>query len=291
VSTVDAGPEAVWALVDGHATYWAAAAAAEAGLLDEAAGGVTAGTLAATVGAPAHRLAPLLDVLADAGILRREGDRFSTTAAGDAARRMAGLLAGSPGRHENWLGLAGVLQGGEPPAPVDDDGRFRAALALATRDVQLELARRLAARLPAPRSVDAMGPSAAAWLEGLSAPSTEPPHDLVVLAHACRERSPVDAAAIVRAAADRAAPGGRVVVADYFTDAEDAGRARRAHVLGLTMVANTRHGCAHAAADITGWLLAAGLVDVELLDGRPAPHDLLVARKPLEHEGSTHADG
>ena len=281
--TLDVSADQVWRLVDGHATYWAVAAALDAGVIDALADG-TSGALPVDV----HRLRPLLAVLADAGIVDDDG---RLTPLGGLVRAMRGLVAGSPGRHENWLALGDVLRGGEPPAPVDDDAAFRAALALATREIQRELAGRTAERLPVPRSAAADGPSAAAWLEGLGITAGEPPHDVVVLAHACRELSPGDAAALVADAAARTAPGGRVVVADYFTDAADPDRARRSNVLGLTMVANTRAGTAYAAAEVARWLTAAGLVDVELVDGRPAPHDVLIARKPTEHEGSAHARG
>lgn len=260
-----ADPAAVWRIVDGHATYWAVAAALRSGLLDDPS-------------APAdERLAPVLEVLVHCGVL--DGDH-RPTALGELVKEMRGVVLGSPGVQENWLGLTGVLAGGAPPHPVDDDAHFRTAMAKATYAIQHELASRIAARLALPAGVHvvdvAVEPAAwaAAFGAAVVAPDAPLPEaDVIVLAHVCREGDPQ---ARITEAVTRARR--HVVVADYFTDAADPGRARRAAVLGLTMLANTRTGTTRPASAYERWLREAGATAVELVDGSPAPHDVLIAR-------------
>jgi hypothetical protein len=274
----------VWRLLDGHASYWAAAGAVAAGVLDDPP-------------AADPRVAPVLALLADAGLLDRATHR--PTPDGERVSSMAGLLLGSPGRHENWLALADTLGGAPPPHPVDDDVEFRVALARATYAVQHELATRVAAHLAPSLPTDPVVADLAPDVPGAPRPWTEAFHaprsgdwaatagpitqsraargaDVVLVPHVCREGDP--AATIERALAT-ARPGGHVVVADYFLDAPDPDRARRAAVLGLTMVANTTKGTTYPESAYRTWL--AGCT-VERFDGAPAPHDVLIARTPEE---------
>jgi hypothetical protein len=319
----------VWRLVDGPATYWAVAAAAESGVLAALDGGATADEVADAVGGTTERLLPLLDVLVATDVVERHGDLYRCTPSGDLARTMAPLLAASPGRHANWLGLAAVLRGAAPSLAVDGDAEFRSRLVGSTFAVQHALASRVAARLapalgPSARVVD-VASGAAPWAIALlqaspgaravctdlagvldvtadsltrhgcgeratlvagppGAVELPPDADVVVLANVCRDAGGDGAAELIARAAAATRPGGWVVVADYFTDADDPDRARRASVLGLTMVANTHRGTTFAQADYRRWLAAAGLTDVELLDGRPAPHDALLGRRPTAGE-------
>jgi hypothetical protein len=276
----------VWRLLDGHASYWAVAGAVAAGVLDDPPAGDA-------------RVAPVVALLADAGVLDRTTGRL--TPDGERVSSMAGVLLGSPGRHENWLALGDTLRGADPPHPVDDDAAFRVSLARATYPVQHELASRVAAHLapslPADPVVIDLSPvvpdAPRAWSEAFSAtrsgdwpahgrPITrsraEPAADVVLLPHVCREGSP--AATIERALA-AAKPGGHVVVADYFLDSPDPDRARRAAVLGLTMVANTTRGTTYPESAYRAWLAGCA---VERFDGAPAPHDVLIARTPSQQE-------
>jgi hypothetical protein len=279
---------AVWELVDGHAAYWAVAGALEAGVLDEPP-------------VETERLAPLLALLVDGGVLARDGDgRYRTTPTGEAVRSMRGLLLGSPGRQENWLALGAVLRGDDPPRAVDDDVEFRVSLARATYDTQHELATRVAAHLApsvpeapvvvdlSPVLPDAPRPWSDAFPDATSGECRRSGSavartraDVVLVPHVCREG---DGAATVADAVGRATAGGHVVIADYFLDAPDRDRARRAAVLGLTMVANTTRGTAYPESAYRRWLTDAGVAPsaIDRFDGRPAPHDVLIARTPTE---------
>jgi hypothetical protein len=274
----------VWRLLDGHASYWAAAGAVAAGVLDHP---------------PADdaRLAPVVALLADAGLVDRATHRL--TPDGEAVSSMAGLLLGSPGRHENWLALGDTLRGADPPHPVDDDVEFRVALARATYAVQHELATRVAAHLapslpPDAVAVDLTPPlegAPRAWSDAFAAlqprlgdwpaharPITQSRGDVVLVPHLCREGDPER---VLREAVALAKPGGVIVIADYFLDAPDPDRARRAAVLGLTMVANTRKGTTYPESAYRAWLAGCA---VERFDGAPAPHDVLIARTPSEQQ-------
>lgn len=274
----------VWRLLDGHAEYWAVAGALASGVLDAPPTGDA-------------RLEPVVALLADAGLLDPATGR--ATADGERVVSMAGLLLGSPGRHENWLALGDTLRGSDPPHPVDDDVEFRVALARATYAVQHELALRvaahLAASLPAAAVVLDLSPELPAaprpWTDAFSARlgdcraiapaitqsrAGDAGADVVVVPHVCREGDPER---VLRDAVAAATPGGYVVVADYFLDAPDAARARRAAVLGLTMVANTRRGTTYPESAYRRWLAGTA---IERFDGRPAPHDVLIARTPTE---------
>jgi hypothetical protein len=267
------GAAGVWQLLDGHASYWAVAGAVAAGVLD-------------APPASDPRLAPLLSLLVDVDVLERDGDSFRPTETGEAVRAMRGLVLGSPGRHENWLALGDILRGADPPHPVDDDAAFRVALARATYPVQHDLATRVAAHLapslPADPVVVDLSPAVAdaprAWSEAFAAaPRAAGGADVVLVPHVCREG---DGAATIERAVAAAKPGGYVVIADYFLDAPDPGRARRAAVLGLTMVANTRRGTTYPESVYRAWLDGCA---VERFDGAPAPHDVLIARTPEEN--------
>lgn len=284
------GPSAsasVWRLLDGHASYWAVAGAVAAGVLD------------APPPADDARLAPVVALLADAGLIDRSSGTL--TPDGERVSSMAGLLLGSPGRHENWLALGDTLRGIAPPHPVDDDVAFRVALARAAYPVQHELATRVAAHLAPVLPQDpvvadlspALDDAPRAWSEVFSAtrlgdwpaharPITqsraEPAADVVLVPHVCREGDPVG---VLSDALGLAKPGGYVVVADYFLDAPDPDRARRAAVLGLTMVANTTKGTSYPESAYRAWLVGC---TVERFDGAPAPHDVLIARTPSHEE-------
>jgi ubiquinone/menaquinone biosynthesis C-methylase UbiE len=95
--------------------------------------------------------------------------------------------------------------------------------------------------------------------------------DIAVLANVVRAEADDAAGALVRRAAATLRPGGRLLLVDYFLDDGGAPSATTtaAALLGLTMMASTRHGRTYTRAHATSWLHAAGLRDVELLEPLP----------------------
>ncbi len=88
--------------------------------------------------------------------------------------------------------------------------------------------------------------------------------DLVVLGHVCRTEGDDGAAALVAGAARALRPGGQLVLADYFADNH---RTQPFGVqMGLTMLANTRHGATVTHEQAVGWMQSAGLARVRLLE-------------------------
>ncbi len=89
-------------------------------------------------------------------------------------------------------------------------------------------------------------------------------------------------------------PGGRRNFTFFYEPSLDSGnvafvgygtgqRGVYAHISGaLTMVANTRRGTTYPGSAYRRWLADAGAEAVDLFDGRPAPHDVLIARIPSE---------
>ncbi len=91
------------------------------------------------------------------------------------------------------------------------------------------------------------------------------PYDLVVLAHVLRAEPDDRAAALVARAASLLSEDGRLVVAEYL-----GGRDPRVHphaaLLGVTMLAATRHGRLCTVEELSAWLAAAGCSVVAHLD-------------------------
>jgi SAM-dependent methyltransferase len=89
--------------------------------------------------------------------------------------------------------------------------------------------------------------------------------DLVVLGHVCRTEGEARATALIGRAVQALRPGGQLVLADYFADND------RTHnpfgvQMGMTMLAATRRGGVLTHAQVHGWLVAAGLVSIRLLE-------------------------
>jgi len=89
--------------------------------------------------------------------------------------------------------------------------------------------------------------------------------DVVVLGHVCRTEGDTRARALVSRAVEALAPGGQLVLADYFADND------RTHnpfgvQMGMTMLAATRRGGVLTHAQVHGWLQAAGLRAIRLLE-------------------------
>jgi SAM-dependent methyltransferase len=90
-------------------------------------------------------------------------------------------------------------------------------------------------------------------------------YDLVVLGHVCRTEGIDGAPALIERAFDALAPGGRVVVADYFPD--DDRKANPFGVLmGATMMASTERGFTFTHGQYAGWLRTAGFRPIRLIE-------------------------
>jgi SAM-dependent methyltransferase len=89
--------------------------------------------------------------------------------------------------------------------------------------------------------------------------------DVVVLGHVCRTEGEARATALVRRAAEALRPGGQLVLADYFAD-NDRRHNPFGVQMGMTMLAATRRGGMLTHGQVHGWLVAAGLVAIRLLE-------------------------
>lgn len=99
--------------------------------------------------------------------------------------------------------------------------------------------------------------------------------DLVVLGHVCRAEGDEGAGSLVRRAAGTLRDGGTLVVTEYLLDDDLSGPAQ-AQLLGVTMVANTRHGATFTRRQARAWLEGAGLRLVAEVSPVP-PTSVLVA--------------
>ncbi len=89
--------------------------------------------------------------------------------------------------------------------------------------------------------------------------------DLVVLGHVCRAEGEVGARRLIARAFDALAPGGRVVVSDYFCDRQRS-QAPHALMMGVTMMASTRHGATFTYGECADWLRDAGFEALRLVE-------------------------
>lgn len=110
-------------------------------------------------------------------------------------------------------------------------------------------------------------------------------YDLVVLGHLLRAESDRRARQLVELAARALRPGGRILVSDYFADRQ---RAHEPHALmmGVTMMANTRHGRVLRYADLAAWLREAGFEALRLIEPigfQQVAVGTLASRSPSDH--------
>lgn len=103
--------------------------------------------------------------------------------------------------------------------------------------------------------------------------------DLAVLANVVRSEGDAGARALLRRVFGCLRPGGAVLVADYFVD-QGRAEAVTALLLGVTMIANTRHGATFTVGTYRAWLEQAGFGEVRLLRVA-AGAEVLLARRPL----------
>jgi SAM-dependent methyltransferase len=90
-------------------------------------------------------------------------------------------------------------------------------------------------------------------------------YDVVVLGHVCRTEGVDGAPVLIRRAHDALAPGGRLVLADYFPD-----ETRKANpfgvLMGATMMASTERGFTFTHPQYVEWLRDAGFRPIRLLE-------------------------
>jgi SAM-dependent methyltransferase len=90
-------------------------------------------------------------------------------------------------------------------------------------------------------------------------------YDLVVLGHVCRAEGAERAGRLIDRAYRALAPGGRLVLSDYFADRQRS-LAGHALMMGVTMMASTRHGEALGYGDVADRLRQAGFEAVRLIE-------------------------
>jgi len=89
--------------------------------------------------------------------------------------------------------------------------------------------------------------------------------DLVVLGHVCRTEGEQRSRALVQRAYDALRPGGQIVLTDYFAD-NDRKYNPFGVQMGITMLANTRHGGRLTHAQVVDWLNSAGFEAIRLVE-------------------------
>ena len=110
-------------------------------------------------------------------------------------------------------------------------------------------------------------------------------YDIVVLGHVCRTEGAEGARRLIERAFDALAPGGRVLLADYFPDME---RKFNPHavLMGTTMMASTVRGFTFTHKDFSEWLVDAGFEALRLVEPIGF-QQTFVASKPRERS-ATH---
>ena len=90
-------------------------------------------------------------------------------------------------------------------------------------------------------------------------------YDIVVLGHICRTEGVDGAQHLIERAFTALKRGGRLVLADYFTDIE---RKFNPHavIMGTTMMASTEKGFCFTHQQFSEWIRAAGFIDLRLVE-------------------------
>ncbi len=89
--------------------------------------------------------------------------------------------------------------------------------------------------------------------------------DLVVLGHVCRTEGAEGAKHLIDRAFEALAPEGRLILADYFQDA-DRKFNPHAVLMGATMMASTRRGFTFTHGEFSAWLRAAGFAEIRMIE-------------------------
>lgn len=90
-------------------------------------------------------------------------------------------------------------------------------------------------------------------------------YDLVALGHLCRTEGPELAPSLIRRAVDALKPGGKLLVADYFSDNERKLNAFGVQ-MGMTMLANTERGQILTHEQMSNWLNEQALESIRMLE-------------------------
>lgn len=234
-----------------------------------------------------------------------------------AERSMTDLLLRSPGPWQNWPQLASTLQGAEPPVPADGafyaalvratfPTQYAAAKVLASNIPAATSVLDLGAGA-APWSIAILEAFPAAIAKVVDLPEVLPAAEVAIAAHGLGSRFdmvagdywavPLEAEAfdvvvlghvlrgegdrapaLVRRAAEAMAPGGLLVVADYFVDDDRTGPVNSL-LLGLTMMSATTGGRTFTRSEHRSWFEEAGLTGVDGIQLTPG-QEVMTARKP-----------
>jgi len=90
-------------------------------------------------------------------------------------------------------------------------------------------------------------------------------YDLVVLGHLCRAEGEAGSRRLIARAFDALAPGGRVLLSDYFVGPERRSTPH-AVLMGTTMAASTLHGATFTYGTIADWLRDAGFERLRVIE-------------------------
>lgn len=112
-------------------------------------------------------------------------------------------------------------------------------------------------------------------------------YDIVVLGHVCRTEGADGARHLIDRAHRALAPGGRLVLADYFTDIERKANPH-AVIMGTTMMASTSRGFCFTHRQFSEWLAEAGFAEIRLIEPIGFQQSF-VARKPVQPPSTASA--
>ena len=158
----------IWDVIEGFSRFHVLVSAIELGVFDalESTGAVTAGDLAAQLGASPRHLDALLEALAGMAFVERLAEHYDLN---DTSRRyltssgaasMAALVPVAPGPLDNWAQLTNTVRRGRPARPIEDDPvAFYGPLVRSTFATILRCAQRADGQLsystlPEPRVLD-----------------------------------------------------------------------------------------------------------------------------------------
>jgi ubiquinone/menaquinone biosynthesis C-methylase UbiE len=103
-------------------------------------------------------------------------------------------------------------------------------------------------------------------------------YDLAILGHICRAESTSRVDALIERAFVALRPGGRLILSDYFADRQRS-TAGHALMMGVTMMASTRHGRTFTYGDVADRIRNAGFERVRLIEPIGF-QELFVATRP-----------
>jgi SAM-dependent methyltransferase len=104
-------------------------------------------------------------------------------------------------------------------------------------------------------------------------------YDIVVLGHVCRTEGADGAQHLIARAFEALKPGGRLVLADYFTDIE---RKFNPHavIMGTTMMASTEKGFTFTHQQFSEWLRDCGFTAIRLIEPIGFQQSFVASKRP-----------